>query len=85
MKILICVIFLFSLFGCNPNKKIGPVLKKGKAIIEGRVHNINDGPSVIRLAAGGIVEHIEQIAQLDSVGNFRFEIEIFNPQNINLF
>jgi thiol-disulfide isomerase/thioredoxin len=81
---LICAIILISLFGCNSNKNTGIVLKKGKAVIAGKVQNFTDSSRVLRFAADGVVERIEQTAILDSLGNFRIEIELFNPQNVNL-
>ena len=84
MKKLICIIILVSLFGCNTNKNTGIVLKKGKAIIAGRVQNFTDSSRVLRFAAEGVVKDIVQTAILDSLGNFRVVIELYNPQNVNL-
>jgi thiol-disulfide isomerase/thioredoxin len=81
---LICVIILISLFGFNTNKNTDIVLKKGKTIIEGKVNNFSASIRVLRFAAEGIVEDIEQTAILDSLGNFRVEIDLFNAQNVNL-
>jgi len=85
MRILIYALFLFYLFGCNTNNHTDIILKKGKAIIEGKVHNFNDDSRVLRFTAIGVIEDIEKTAILDSLGNFKLEIELFNPQNINLF
>ncbi len=85
MRKLICALILIFLFGCNTNNHTEIILKKGKAIIEGKVHNFNDDARVLRFAAGGVIEDIEQTAILDSLGNFKLEIELFNPQGVNLF
>lgn len=84
MKKLICIIILISLFGCNTNKNTDVVLKKGKTIIEGKVNNFNDSARVLRFTAQGVVKDIEQTAILDSLGNFRAVLTLFNPQNVNL-
>ncbi len=84
MRKLIYLIIVISLFGCNTRKNTGIVLKKGKAIIEGKVYNFNDNNRVLRLASEGVVKDIEQTAILDSLGNFRFVIQVFYPQDVSL-
>lgn len=73
------------MFGCNTNKNVSIVLKKGKAIIEGKVHNFKENNSVLRLTADGVVKNIEQTAVLDSLGNFRFVTDIYYPQDVSIF
>jgi hypothetical protein len=84
MKNLSCILVLILFFGCNNVKKNNIKLVKGIAIIEGKVHNFNDNNRVLRLAGNGVVKDIEQTAILDSLGNFRFVIEVFYPQDVNL-
>ncbi len=85
MRKLIYLIILISFFGCNTNKNAGIVLKKGKAIIEGKVHNFKENNSVLRLTADGVVNNIEQTTILDSLGNFRFVTDIYYPQDVSIF
>jgi thiol-disulfide isomerase/thioredoxin len=58
-------------------------LKKGHVIIEGKASNFKDNSKVLRFVASGIAD-IDQIATLDSLGNFRTEFELFNPQDVEL-
>lgn len=85
MRKPIYIIILSLLFGCNHNTKTDIVLKKGMAIVAGEVHNVNDSVRVLRFTAQGVVKDIEQTVILDSLGNFRTVIELFAPQEINLF
>jgi len=84
VKKLICIIILVSLFGCNTNKNTGIVLKKGNAVIAGRVQNFTDSSRVLHFVNFGVVKDVDQIAILDSMGNFRTELELYNPQEVGL-
>lgn len=85
MRILICIVISSFLISCNINEKANVKLVRGKVIIEGKVQNFANGSQVLRFAAISVIEDIEQIAILDSLGNFRTEFELFNPQDVSLF
>ena len=85
MKILICAVILSLFVGCNVNHKTDIKLVKGKAVIEGKVQNFTDSSRVLRFSNFSVVTNIEQVAILDSSGNFKTELELFNPQEVGLF
>jgi len=88
MKLKIKVLFLLIIsiiIGCNNSKKTGIELTKGYAIVEGKISNYENGSKVLSFAGETIAGEINQTAILDSLGNFKTEIELFNPQNVMLF
>lgn len=82
--ILNIFLFLFILSSCSEKEKAFK-LEKGIAIITGQVSNLGENSKTIRFAAGGVVENIQQTAIIDSKGNFRVELELYHPQNIQGF
>ena len=84
MKILKYIIILNIFFGCYVNDKTDIKLVKGTAVVEGNIKNFTDSSRVLRFYNFSDVKNIEQIAVLDSSGNFRSELELFNPQEIGL-
>ena len=84
MKILICAVILSLFVGCNVNHKTDIKLVKGKAVIEGKVQYFTDSSMVLRFSNFSVVTNIEQVAILDSSGNFKTELELFNPQEVVL-
>ena len=82
--ILNLLLFLFILSSCS-EKEFVSELEKGVAIITGQVSNLGENTKTIRFAAGSVVESIEHTAIIDSNGNFRAEIELYNPQNLQGF
>ncbi len=82
-KIILMLLYSVILISCNQNTDL-VTLKKGKAIIAGKVENWQQGSSVIRITGDGAVNNIEQTAIIDSLGNFRAELETFHPQKISL-
>jgi thiol-disulfide isomerase/thioredoxin len=83
-KLIVLIITMCLLISCTQTQK-NPVLEKGYAVITGKVINFQGGTKVIRFAAGGIVQDIEHSVIIDSIGNFRAEIEMYHPQNIHMF
>lgn len=81
LKLILCIFILAS---CAEKEEV-PTLQKGIAIITGKVINLGEDSKAIRFVAGGIVEGIEQTAIIDSEGNFRLEIELYYPQNVQSF
>jgi len=81
ISIILCSIILFR---CTPKPDL-TTLKKGTAIVAGNVKNWQKGSKTIRFAAEGIVKSIEQTVIIDSLGNFEAKIEMFHPQNVNVF
>lgn len=82
-KLILLTVALSLLISCKQTQE-KPILEKGKAVITGKVINFQGGTKVIRFAAGGIVQDIEQAVIIDSIGNFRTEIEMYHPQNIQM-
>jgi len=83
-KGLIVVMCLLLFASCSKKEEV-PRLKKGTAIITGKVNNLSENSKAIRFAAGSTVESIEQTALIDSGGNFRVEIELYHSQNVQGF
>ena len=81
LTLLLCLIVLSS---CFKKEKVTK-LEKGIAIITGQVSNLGENTKAIRFAAGGVVESIEHTAIIDSTGNFRAELELYHPQNLQGF
>jgi len=81
ISIIFCSVILFS---CTPKPHL-TTLKKGTAIVAGNVKNWQKGSKTIRFAAEGVVKSIEQTVIIDSLGNFKVKIEMFQPQNVNVF
>lgn len=81
------LIFILCLliFACCSKKDEVLTLKKGTAIITGKVKNLSGNSKTIKFAAGSTVENIEQTALIDSVGNFRLEVELYHSQNVQGF
>jgi thiol-disulfide isomerase/thioredoxin len=84
MKNLFYFLILILFWGCNSAKQNSIKLVKGKAIIAGRVQNFTDSTRVLRFTNFSVLQDIDQIAILDSLGNFKTELEIYNSQNIGL-
>ena len=84
MKILKYFIILNIFIGCNVYDKTDIKLVRDKVVIEGKVHNFNDSSRVLSFSSFCPVKNIEQITILDSVGNFKTELELFNPQDVGL-
>lgn len=59
--------------------------EEGKAVITGRIQNLGNDSKAIRFASGSTVKSIENTALIDSAGNFRLEIALYHPQNIQGF
>ena len=78
IQIVLCLLIFAS---CSKKEDV-LILKKGTAIITGRVNNLSDNSKTIRFAAGSTVENIEQTALIDSKGNFRLELELYHSQNV---
>lgn len=83
-KILGLILCILTLVECT-NKEKAPTLEKGKAVITGRVSNLSEESKVIRFAAQGTIKRIEHTALIDSLGNFRLEIELYHPQNVQVY
>ena len=81
LNLLLC---FFILTGCSEKDEISK-LEKGIAIIAGQVRNLGENSKTIRFAAGSVVEDIEQTAIIDVEGNFKLEIELYHPQNVQVF
>ena len=79
------LIFLLLFLTHCAKKEKEPLLNKGIAIITGKIINKGENSRTIRFAAGSTVEDIERTAIIDSNGNFRLEIELYHPQNIQGF
>ena len=58
------------------------ILKKGKAVLTGNVSNFQGDNITIRLIAEGAVENIERTVIIDSLSNFKAEIELYHPQDV---
>lgn len=84
MKILRYIIILTFFIGCNVSDKTDIKLLKGKAVVEGQVKKFTDSSRVLRFYNFSVVRNIEQIAMLDSYGNFKTELELFYPQEVGL-
>lgn len=78
------ILCLIILTGCSEKEEI-PKLEKGIAIITGHVKNHGRNSKTIRFAAGGVVENIRETPIIDSEGNFKLEIELYHPQNVQAF
>lgn len=84
MKKLFYVLILILFWGCSGVKQNSIKLIKGKAVIAGNVKNFPDSSRVLRFTSFGVVKDINQIAILDSLGNFSTEIELSNSQDVGL-
>ena len=82
--ILSLFLFLIALSACS-EKEQAPVLEKGSAIITGHISNPGGNIRTIRFATGSVVESIERTAIIDSTGNFRVELELYHPHNLQGF
>lgn len=60
-------------------------LERGFAMIIGKISNLSKGTKTIRLASGGVLKDIEVTELIDSLGNFKVEFELSNPQNVQLY
>ena len=83
-KLLLISAILSVLMGCNSSEKTDIELVRGNAIVEGKVSNFENSSKVLRFFGSSVVVDIEQTAIIDSLGNFRTEIELFTPQDVNL-
>lgn len=81
LKVILCLLVLAS---CAKKEEVLS-LKRGTAIITGKINNLSENSKTIRFAAGSTVKDIEQTALIDSEGNFRLEIELYHPQNVQGF
>ncbi len=68
-------------FACLPKRDV-LTLKRGIAIVAGKVDNIEKGSMAIRFAASGAIKGVEKTVIIDSLGNFSVELELFHPQGI---
>ena len=84
MKNLFCVVIIILLSNCIIAGNNGIELKKGYVIIEGKVRNFTDSSRVVRFTNFSVVKDIDQIVILDSLGNLRAELEIYNSLDILL-
>ncbi len=84
MKNIILIIILSLLVSCSTTEKKDVKIIRGSAIVEGKVHNFENGSKVVSFSGETIVGEISQTAIIDSLGNFRTEIELLNPQDIYL-
>jgi hypothetical protein len=71
------------LYSCT-NKTEAIILQKGKAIVTGKVVNMEEGIKSIRFAGSGIVKDTEDVVIVDTLGNFRIEFELYHPQIVNI-
>tara|TARA_R110002050_G_scaffold4573_1_gene22040 strand:- start:23874 stop:25388 length:1515 start_codon:yes stop_codon:yes gene_type:complete len=81
IKVILCLLVFIS---CSKKEEV-LTLKKGTAIITGKVINLSEKTKTIRFAAGSTVKNIDQTALIDSAGNFKLEIELYHPQNVQGF
>lgn len=83
-NLLLIVPILLLICSCSDLSK-KQSLYTGKAIIAGRIIKKGEGARTVRVASGSILGDIERTVVIDSLGNFRIEIELSNPQNVQLF
>jgi len=84
MKNLFIIIFLSVFVGCNNSQKEDAKLVKGKAIVEGKVVNFENSSKILSFSGNNFLDDIVQNAIIDSLGNFRAEIELLNSQDVAL-
>lgn len=80
-NILTLLLLTLLFFACLPKRDV-LTLKRGIAIVAGKVDNIENGSTAIRFAASGAIKGIEKTVIIDSLGNFSVELEVFHPQGI---
>jgi len=85
MRTLTLLILAFCLLISCTQQQEKIILKKERAVISGRISNHQRDSRTIRFAAEGAVENINRTVVIDSMGNFRAEIEMYHPQNVQLF
>ena len=85
MKNIILIAVLSVLVSCSTSEKKELKLERGIAIVKGKVHNFENASKVISFSGSNVVGDISQTAIIDSLGNFRTEIELFHPQNVTLY
>jgi thiol-disulfide isomerase/thioredoxin len=83
-NILSLLLLLFVISSCSEKAKV-PELEKGTAIITGHINKLGENTRTIRFAAGTVAESIEHTVIIDSEGNFRAELELYHPQNLQGF
>jgi thiol-disulfide isomerase/thioredoxin len=84
MKKLFYILILILFWGSISAEQNNIKLVKGKVIIAGKVQNFNDSTRVLRFTNFSILQDIDQIAILDSLGNFKTELEVYNSQDVGL-
>lgn len=80
-KIIIITLSILTLLGCTNNQNDFK-LEEGKAIVTGKITNYKKDINTITFRSGGIVNRIQQTVDIDSLGYFRAEVELYNPQNV---
>lgn len=73
---------IMTLLSCSEKATL---LKKGEAVIAGRVTNFRGSTRTLKIACGDVVQDIHRTGIIDSLGNFRIEVELYHPQNIQIF
>ena len=84
MKNLFYVLVLIFFSGSINARQNNIKLVKSKVVIAGRVQNFTDSTRVLQFINYSLVKDIDHIAILDSLGNFRTELELYNPQEVGL-
>ena len=84
MKSLSVVLILFISLSCSSKESPVVLLKNGNVVIKGKIHNFENSSKAVRFAAGGILEGVENVSIVDSLGIFKTEIELLHPQNVQL-
>ena len=77
-------LLLLVLISCS-NEPKNEFVEKGKAVIAGKVINRDEKAKTIAFSGNSILQPIRNTALIDSLGNFRVEIELTNGQNIQLY
>lgn len=83
-KIIGIISCLLIIASCTKTDK-SISIKEGKALITGSIINLGNDSKAIRFASESTVKNIENTALIDSAGNFRLEIALYHPQNIQGF
>lgn len=82
---LFLLLLLLTFSACNHDKKSCLELEKGKVIIAGRINYNSDHSRVVRVAATGAIKEIEEIAVIDTLGNFKLELGMYHPQDVQFY
>ena len=83
-KIPFITLLLLVVISCSKESK-KEFFNKGKAVIAGKVINCDGEAKAIAFSGSSILQPIRSTALIDSLGNFRVEVELTNAQNIQLY